>query len=88
MEEKVLFEFRVEETEDGYTFAVRHDKEAFPHWCPPIKRGSFSRSRRGMMRHLRRHRKSAKRWMRRNLDFYERMYEELYGPLEEDQEES
>ena len=32
--EKVLFEYRVEENENGYTFVVKHDKEAFPYRCP------------------------------------------------------
>lgn len=85
MGEKILLEFRVEENEDGYTFEVKHDKEMFPFWFPSFKRSSFSRSRREIMRRLRKHRKFAKRRMRRNLDFYERMYEELYSPAEKDQ---
>jgi hypothetical protein len=86
MSEKVLFEFRTEENEDGYIFEVKHDKEAFPCWSPSLRKGFFPRVRREMRRRLRKHRRSAKRRMRRNLDFYERVYEELYGPVEEGEE--
>ena len=83
MSEKVLFEFRAEENEDGYSVIVKHDKEALSDWCPPI-RGHFFRSlKNDLMKGMRRHRRLSKRRMRRGLDFYERMYEELYGSEDE-----
>ena len=83
MSEKVLFEFRAEENEDGYSVVVKHDKEALSDWCPPFSGRFFQSLRKDVKRRMRRHRGLSKRRMRRGLNFYERMYEELYGPLEE-----
>ncbi|OGO18370.1 MAG: hypothetical protein A2Z14_15485 [Chloroflexi bacterium RBG_16_48_8] len=86
MSEKVLFEFRAEEDEDGYTFVVKHDKEAIPAWCPAIKNRSFPSLKEGAMKRFRKYRTLSKRRMRRRLNFFERMYEELYGPREKSEE--
>jgi hypothetical protein len=86
MSEKVLFEFRAEENEDGYTFAVKHDKDAFP-FLFPFMRGRLSpAAREKMAKRWQRFHKFSKRRMRRKLNFYERMYEDLYSPQEEGEE--
>ena len=87
MSEKVLFEFRAEENEEGYTFVIKHDKEAYSAWCPPFMKKSFSSLKKDMRRHFREHHRYLRRRMRRRLKFYERMYEDLYGPWEESEEE-
>jgi len=84
--EKVLFEFRSEENDDGYTFVVNHDKEAFPFRCPFIAGRSTSSFKADMVKRLRKYRRFSKQRMRRGLKFYERMYRDLYGAQEEDQE--
>jgi hypothetical protein len=86
MSEKVLFEFRAEENEDGYTIFVKHDKEAFPAWCPSIGGRFFPFFKEDVVKRLHKYRKFSKRRMRRRLDLYERMYEDLYGPIEEGEE--
>jgi len=78
MSEKVLFEFRVEEDEDGYTVVFKHDKETFPGWYPAIRKRFSERA----MKYNRKHHMLSKRRMRRRLDFYEGMYEDIYGPQE------
>ena len=83
--EKVLFEFRAEENEDGYTFEVKHDREAFPFMCPFTKGRSFSSIKADMAKHFRRYRRFSRQQMRRGLKFYERMYKDLYGDRDEDQ---
>jgi hypothetical protein len=83
MSEKVLFEFRAEEKEDGYNVSVKHDKEALSDWCPAIRSRFFQSVKRGMTKRMRHYRRFSKRGMRRGLNFYERMYEDLYGPLGE-----
>ena len=83
MSEKVLFEFRAEENDDGYTFVVKHDKETFPSWGPSIIKRFLPSCKEDAMERLRKHRKLSRRRMRRTLDFYETMYGELYGPQNE-----
>jgi hypothetical protein len=84
--EKVLFAFRAEENEDGYTFIVNHDKEAFPFRCPFIAGHSYPSFKADMVKQLRKFRRFSKRRMRRRLKIYERMYRDLYGTQKEDQE--
>ncbi len=86
MSEKVLFEFRAEEDEDGYSFIVTHDKEAFPAWCPFIGDRFFPSFKESKEKRLHKYHRFSKRWMRRRLALYERMYEDLYGPFEEGKE--
>jgi hypothetical protein len=83
MSEKVLFEFRAEENEDGYNVIVKHDKEALSDWCPPIRGRFFQSLRKDVKKRMHRHRRLSKRRMRRGLNFYERMYGELYGSVDE-----
>jgi hypothetical protein len=83
MSEKVLFEFRTEENEEGYSVVVKQDKEALSEWCPVTSGGFFQAFKKDAIKRIRMHRKFSKRRMRRGLNFYERMYEELYAPLEE-----
>jgi hypothetical protein len=83
MSEKVLFEFRAEENEDGYSIIVKRDKEALSDWCPPIRGRFFQSLKNDLRKGMRRHRRLSKRRMRRGLNFYERMYEELYGSIDE-----
>lgn len=85
MSEKVIFEFRVEENEDGYSYVFNHDKEAFGDLGPSFMKRFFTSSTKGASKRLRKFRKLAKRRMRRRLDFFEQAYDELYG--HEDEEE-
>ena len=86
MSEKVLFEFRVEETEDGYNYVVNHDKETFGESGPYFLRRFFSPMKKGSRKRFRKFRKVARRRMRRRLDYFERVYDELYGPEAEEEE--
>jgi hypothetical protein len=86
MNEKVLFEYRVEENENGYTYVVKHDKEAFPFRFPFRAGRSSSSFKARMAKQFRRYRRFSKQQMRRGLKIYERMYKDLYGSLEEEQE--
>jgi hypothetical protein len=86
MSEKVLFEFRVEETDDGYNYVFNHDKETFGDSGPDFMKRFFSASKVGPRRRFRKFRKHAKRRMRRRLDFFEKVYDEFYGPEEVDEE--
>ena len=83
MSEKVLFEFRAEENEDGYSVIVKHDKEALSDWCPAIRGRFFQSLKKDLRKRMRSYRMFSKRRMRRGLNFYERMYEELYGSEDE-----
>ena len=85
MNEKVIFEFRVEENEDGYNYVFKHDKETFGDSGPSFMKRFFPSSTMGASKRLRKFRKLAKRQMRRRLDFFEQVYDEFYG--HEDEEE-
>ena len=86
MSEKVLFEFRVEENEDGYSYVLEHDKEAFAEGCPSIMKYFLDSTAKKESRWMRIHRKRSKRRMRRRLDFFEKVYDEFYGHEDEDEE--
>ena len=89
MTEKVIFELRAEPSEEGTRYKVRRgdgdfkilkpSKRGFRPpilFCPvPWVRGPW-RSRRL--------RNKSRRRMRATLDFYEQMYDDLYGEPEED----
>jgi hypothetical protein len=83
MSEKVLLEFRAEEIEDGYSVFVKHDKEALSDWCPAIRSYFFQSLKKDLRKRMHNYRRFSKRRMRRGLNFYERMYEELYGSEDE-----
>lgn len=87
MSEKVLFEFKAEETDDGYTYVFKHDKETFGDAGPSFLKRFFGSSSRGPSRRFGKFRRMARRRMRRRLDFFENVYDELYGPEDEDEEE-
>jgi hypothetical protein len=86
MGEKVLFEFRIEETDDGYSYVFNHDKETFGDSGPFFMKRFFSPLKMGPSRRFRKFHKIARRRMRRRLDFFERVYGELYGPEDIDEE--
>lgn len=85
MSEKVIFEFRVEENEDGYSYVFNHDKEAFGEWGPSFMKRFFPSSTKGASKRLRKFRKIAERRMRHRRDFFEKVYDELYGQEEEEE---
>lgn len=81
MTEKVIFEFRVKHDEEGGGFEVRHGEDlGFWACCPPhdIPRPPSARwpkpphSGRDRVRHH----------MRETLDFFEQMYDDLFGEEE------
>ena len=88
MSEKVIFEFRVEETEDGFNYVFNHDKETFGEAGPAFMKRFLSASAEGPGKKVRKFRKLAKRRMRKRLDFFEKAYKELYEQegAEEDEE--
>ena len=86
MSEKVIFEVRVEETEDGYNYVFKHDKETFGESGPDFMKRFFPVSGLGPGKKFRKFRKRAKRRMRRRLDFFEKVYDELYGKEDADEE--
>jgi hypothetical protein len=87
MSEKVIFEARVEETDDGYNYVFKHDKETFGESAPAFMKRFFPFSGKGPWAGMRKFRRLARRRMRRRLDFFERVYDELYGLEEEGVEE-
>jgi len=87
MSEKVIFEFRVEETEDGFTYVFNHDKETFGEQGPAFMKRFFSASAKGPGKRVRKFRKLAKRRMRKRLDFFEKVYSELYDQEDADEDE-
>ncbi len=87
MAEKVIFEFRAQRAEEGYQYEVRRGKKRFTvskpferECCPPvfvcfgpgIKSQNWSR----------RIRDDSRRRMRETLDFFEGLYDDLYGEAE------
>lgn len=87
MSEKVIFEFRVEEDEDGYDYVFKHDKETFGESGPAFMKRFLSFSGKGPGKRVRKFRTLAKRRMRRRLDFFEKVFDELYGQEDDDEEE-
>ena len=87
MSEKVIFEFRVEETEDGFNYVVNHDKETFGEAGPAFMKRFLPFSSHGPSKRLKKYRKFAKRRMRKRLDFFEKVYGELYGQEDADEDE-
>jgi hypothetical protein len=85
MSEKVLFEFRVEETDDGYNYVFKHDKETFGEAGPAFIKRFFSPSGESPRKGIYRFGKLAQRRMRRRLDFFEKVYDELYSDEIEDE---
>ena len=85
MTEKVIFEYRCEESEDGgYTYQVQQGEERYiymgehqPSACWPMFGHWRSASRR-----TRRRREHSRRHMRATLDFLEEMYDDIYGESE------
>ena len=84
MSEKVIFEFRVDEKEDGYTYVFKHDKEALGEWGPSLMQRFLPSFAKGVGKRLEIHRNLSKRRMRRRLDFFEKVYEELYSQEDEE----
>ena len=87
MSEKVIFEFRVEETEDGFNYVFNHDKETFGEAGPAFMKRFIQSSGEGPGKRIRKFRKLAKRRMRKRLDFFEKVYGELYGQEDVDEDE-
>lgn len=82
MTEKVLFEFRSEQSDQGIKYKVRQGEGDFkelkprkPHFFPPM---FFC----PLPWHSRRLKERSRRRMRATLDFYEGMYADLYGEPE------
>lgn len=90
MTEKVLFEFRSEQSDQGTKYKVRRGegdfKELKPHisgFFPPMLFCPMP----WMVKpwHSRRLKEKSRRRMRATLDFYEQMYADLYGEPETDE---
>jgi hypothetical protein len=88
MTEKVIFELRREQSEDGIRYKVRRGDGDFkvlkPHkrgFHPPMLFCPMPWMK--MPWHSRRLRNKSRRRMRATLDFYEQMYADLYGEPEE-----
>ncbi|MEA3441760.1 MAG: hypothetical protein U9R58_15905 [Chloroflexota bacterium] len=83
MTEKVIFEFRTRQDEKGMRYEIKYPADGIAVHAPAWKDfyPSFlpcSSSKREIKRACRLRLRS--RWqMRKTLDFYERMYEDLYG---------
>ena len=86
MSEKVIFEFRVEENEDGYNYVFKHDKETFGESGPAFIKRFFLTSAQGPGKKMQKVRKFAKRRMRKRLDFLEKVYDEFYSQEDVDEE--
>jgi hypothetical protein len=84
MSEKVLFEFRAEETEEGYNYEFRRDREALEEWMPSFMKSFLAYSNKRYRKRMQKYHNVARRRMRRRLNFYEKMYDELYA--EDDKE--
>lgn len=87
MAEKVIFEFRARRDEDGCGFEVRHGQGHFTVLGPDI--GACCRPggipggpRAGGARRSHRRSDKVRSHMRETLDFFERMYEDLFGEEE------
>jgi hypothetical protein len=87
MAEKVIFEFRVTDDEKGRGFCVRHDGDCAEVFAPilvtgcqegPVPWVDFSPSSR---RHHR-NKQKARRHTRHTLDFFERVYDDLFRDKE------
>lgn len=86
MSEKVIFEFRVEESEDGFNYVFKHDKETFGEAGPSFMKRFFPSFTMEPSNKLQKFHKIAKRRMRRRLDFFEKVYDELYSQEDEEEE--
>ena len=83
MADKVIYEMRVERVNNRYQYRIRHPQEgltvSFPAGgkCRPV---FFPVMRKKVMRlRNRRMREKSRQHMRRTLDFYEELYDQLYG---------
>jgi len=86
--EKVIFEFRARREGDNYCYEIMHPEEGITVQTPAVKRSAGKTiphpffhglpCRMAPKRTSRTRKKSRKR-MRDTLDFYERIYDELYG---------
>ncbi len=90
MAEKVIFEFRAEEGEDGYRFEFRNpDLDCMGltpflmSCCQTAPMGGLFGGR-ASSKHSR---AKARRRMRNTLDFFQKMYDDLYGEDEVSGEE-
>ncbi|MEW5870214.1 MAG: hypothetical protein AB1894_13135 [Chloroflexota bacterium] len=82
MTEKVLFEYRSWKDQDGFHYTINGQaREDFSHCLAGQRR--YARSPRRVQK---RHKKMLKH-MRGTLDFYERMYTDLYGKVSQDDPE-
>ncbi len=83
MAEKVIFEFRAEPGEGGCGFSFRHDTDEwlFPAslWACCQMMGTSERPRAEGKRRSRGPKHKVRRHMRDTLDFYEQLYEDLFG---------
>lgn len=83
MTEKVIFEFRTKQDEKGLRYEIKYPAEGIAvhapvrkDFCSPFI--PCSSSKRDIKRVCRLRMRSS--WqMRKTLDYYERMYEDLYG---------
>ena len=79
MAEKVIFELRVRREKDGYGFEVRHGEDHFTLLgldigpCCPL--GDMP----GESNRQQRDRDKVRHQMRETLDFFEQMYDDLFG---------
>lgn len=88
MAEKVIFEFRARREGDDCVYEIRHPEEGITVQIPAVKRSAgktiphpFFHGLPCMMvpKRTSRTRKKSRKRMRDTLDFYERIYDELYG---------
>jgi hypothetical protein len=84
MAEKVLFEIRGLENEEGYSFTCRHGQVVLSTCGPffwrcliPFVRAGTSKS--DLNKWAQSLRKHSRRSVRRTLDSFEKMYDEIYG---------
>lgn len=83
MVEKVIFQFRARQTDGGTQYEIKHPREGiavrYPSAmgvCLPFIRWMPSKPAR---RRARAKKAKSRNHMRRRLDFYEKLYQDMYG---------
>jgi hypothetical protein len=90
MTEKIIFEFRTIQDDEGIGYEIHHPEEgikvkmpaeAFERWPVPhpCKRRKISKKR------MKRMKKRSRKHMRRNLNFLEELYKDIYGDISSEQ---
>ena len=89
MAERVIYEFRARQTDDGVQYEIKHPGGGkavrYPSVlgiCPPFFRWMPARSARRRARAMK---AKSRNHMRRRLDFYEKLYQDMYGGDDDDQ---